>query len=109
MCFSDCLAASLAVSPSLFRRENRNELLHADRESFHLGLISGMTSNIAQLLKHLALGYGSVIVITLPSRTTPLWMLLISYLFNRKLESFSRWVLLGNTLLIIGTILVMIW
>jgi len=102
------LAASFAVSPSLFRRENRSELLHADRESFHLGLISGMTSNIAQLLKYLALGYGSVIVITLLSRTTPLWVLLISYLFNRKLESFSRWVLLGNALLIIGTILVMI-
>jgi drug/metabolite transporter (DMT)-like permease len=102
------LAASLAVSPSLFRRQNRNELLHADRESFHLGLISGMTSNIAQLLKYLALGYGSVIVITLLSRTTPLWVLLISYLFNRKLESFSRWVLLGNALLIIGTIMVMI-
>ncbi len=102
------LAASLALSPSLFRRENRNELLHADRESFHLGLLSGMTSNIAQMLKYLALDYGSVIVITLLSRTTPLWVLLISYLFNRKLESFSRWVLLGNALLIIGTILIMI-
>jgi len=102
------VAASLAVSPTLFKRENRNEILHADKESFRLALLSGLAANIAQLLKYLALDSGSVIVITLLSRTTPLWVLLISYTFNRKLESFSRWVLLGNALLIIGTILIMI-
>ncbi len=102
------VAASMAVGPSLFKQDNRRELVHADKKPFQLALISGLTANIAQLLKYLALEYGSVIIVTLLSRTTPLWVLLISFVFNRKLESFSRWVLLGNALLIIGTILILI-
>ena len=69
-------------------------------------IFSGLTTSIAQLLRYLAFGYGSVIVVSLMLRTLPLWVLLFAFVFNRQYESFSRWVLLGNGLLVIGTILV---
>jgi drug/metabolite transporter (DMT)-like permease len=102
------LAASLAIIPSSFlNRVNRKEIFQKDRESFQLALLSGLTSTIAQLLRYLALDVGSVIVVSLMLRTSPLWVLSLAFIFNREVESFSRWVLLGNALLITGTILIL--
>jgi drug/metabolite transporter (DMT)-like permease len=102
------VAASMTISPSLLNGDKRKEILDADKKSFHLALASGLTTNMAQFFRFLGLEYGSVIMVTLLSRTTPLWVLLLSFVFNREYESFSRWVLLGNGLLIIGTILIVI-
>ena len=103
------LAASIVITPSiLLSRENKREILDTNRRSFRLALFSGLTTNIAQLLRYLALNYSSVIIVTLLMRTTPLWVLLFSFIFNRRYESFSRWVLLGNFLLIVGTVLILI-
>jgi drug/metabolite transporter, DME family len=102
-------AASAVISPSLILNgENRREILGGDRRSFQTAVVSGVASSIAQLFRYLALGYGSVIVISLIGRTMPVWVLLLSFFFNREYESFSRWVLIGNGLLMIGTILVVI-
>jgi drug/metabolite transporter (DMT)-like permease len=101
------LAASIAIIPSLLKQQNKSEMLAADRKSLKLALLVGLTANIAQLLRYLALQYGSVIIITAVIRTSPLGVLLLSYIFNRQYESFSRWVLLSNALLIIGTILIL--
>jgi drug/metabolite transporter (DMT)-like permease len=57
-------------------------------------------------MRFIALAYGSVIVVSLMGRTVPLWVLIFSFLFNRELESFSRWVILGSTLLFSGTLLI---
>jgi drug/metabolite transporter (DMT)-like permease len=102
------LGASIAIIPSLLNRKNKREMLEADRKSFQLGLFGGLTANIAQLLRYLALGYGSVIIVTVLMRTSPLWVLLLSFIYNREYESFSRWVLLSNALLIVGTVLILI-
>jgi drug/metabolite transporter (DMT)-like permease len=101
------LAASLFISPSLLRKRNRREMLDADAASVRMALLSGMSTNIAQLFKFIAFAYGSVIVVSLMSRTVPLWVLILSFLFNREVESFSRWVIFGTFLLISGTVLVM--
>jgi len=103
------LAASIVISPSiLLSRELRREMLTADGRSLTLALLSGLTASIAQMLRYLALVFTTVIVISIIGRTIPLWVLLFAFIFNRKLESFSHWVLLGNTLLIIGTTLVIV-
>jgi len=102
------LAASMAIIPSSFlNRGHRKEMFQRDRESFRLALLSGLTSNIAQLFRFLALALGSVIVVSLMLRTSPLWVLSLAFIFNREVESFSRWVLLANALLITGTILIL--
>ena len=103
-------AACLVISPSfLFIPENRRELLSGDRRSLAIGIYNGLSVSIAQLLRYLSLQYGSVIVVSLMVRTTSLWVLLLSFIFNREYESFSRWVLLGNGLLMIGAIMVIIF
>ena len=100
-------SASLVIAPSSFlNREHREEILGGDKTSIKDALYSGLTSNIAQLLRYMALGFGSAIVVSLMLRTMPLWSLLLSFLFMREYESFSRWVLWGNALLVVGAILV---
>ena len=79
----------------------------ADRQSLKIALLVGLTTNIAQLLRYVALKYGSVILVTAAIRTSPLGILLLSFIFNRQYESFSRWVLLSNALLIIGTAMIL--
>jgi len=102
------LSASLAVGPStLFNKEHRDEILNGDKQSLKMALFSGLTSNIAQLMRYLALEFGSAIVISLMVRTIPLWVLFFAFIFNREYESFSRFVLLGNALIIIGTVLIL--
>ena len=103
------VAAAIVISPSvLLNDKHRIELFHEGRKSLQVAISSGLTTSIAQLLKYLSIAYGSVIVVILVGRTTPIWVLLFAFLFNRKYESFSRWVFLGNGLLIIGTILVVL-
>lgn len=104
------LSASIAISPSsLFNKDHREEILHGDKKSLKIALFSGLTTNIAQLMRYIALGLGSAIVISLMLRTMPLWVLFFAFIFNRKYESFSRWVLLGNALIIMGTILILLF
>jgi len=100
-------SASLVIAPSSFlNRDHREEILGGDKTSIKDALYSGLTSNIAQLMRYVALGFGSAIVVSLMLRTIPLWSLLFSFLFMREYESFSRWVLLGNALLVVGAVLV---
>lgn len=101
-------AASLVISMSLLNKKNRQEIFRWDWPSLRIALMSGMSTNLAQMLRYMAFDYGSVIVVSIVSRTVPAWTMLLSYIFNRKLESFSRWVFLGNGLLIAGTLLVML-
>lgn len=102
------LAATLAVSPWILNREGRTEILSPAEGSLRFGLLTGLTTSTAQLLRYSALASTSVVTVSLMTRTIPVWVLLYAFLFNRKHESFSRWVLLGNVLVVIGTVLVVI-
>jgi drug/metabolite transporter (DMT)-like permease len=103
------LAASITIIPSsLFHKDHREEIFHGDKKSLKIALFSGLTTNIAQLMMFLALQFGSAIVISLLLRTYPLWVLFFAFIFNREYESFSRWVLSGNGLIMIGTILILL-
>ena len=102
-------AACLIVGPSsMLHGEERRELLSEDKTSLRVSVFSGLTTGVAQLLRYLSLAHGSVIVVSLMLRTLPLWVLLFAFTFNREYESFSRWVFLGNGLLIAGTLMVML-
>jgi drug/metabolite transporter, DME family len=103
------LAASLVVGPSaLMSPATRREFLREDASSLRLAIVCGLTAGVGQLLRYLALGYTSAILVSLLNRTIPFWVLILSFLFIRKYESFSRWVLIGNALLVLGTLLVLI-
>ena len=103
------LAASIVIIPSVFlSRDYRKEMLTADRKSLRLAVLSGLCANIGHMLRYLALLFTSVIVVSIMAQTIYIWVLLFSFIFNRKVESFTRWVLLGNVLLFIGATLALI-
>lgn len=102
------VAASLVIMPLVMRQESRREIATADNKCLQLALMTGITTIIGQLCRFLALGYGSVVTVSVVSRTTPIWVLLLGFVFNRRLESFGPWVLLGNTLLLVGTVMVIL-
>lgn len=102
------VAASLAICPSLLKRSTRRELFASSGATFRLALISGMTTNISQFLRIMALNYTTVITLSLVTRTVPLWVLLMAFLASRGQESFSKWVLTGNAFLLTGTVLVLL-
>jgi len=100
-------AASVAISPSfVIRADKRREIRGEGVKPLPMAILVGLTTSVAQLLRYLSFGFGSVIVVSLMLRTQPLWILLFAFIFNRQYESFSRWVLIGNGLLIAGTILI---
>ncbi len=101
-------AASVVVSFSLLNKKTRDEIFTFNKPALKLAGLSGMTTNLAQMMRYLALNYGSVITVSLVSRTMPMWTLLFSFIFNRKIETFNRWVLIGNAMLVVGTILVIL-
>lgn len=101
-------AASLVTSPSfLINVDSRIEIWREGIKPLPVAILSGLTTGVAQLLRYLSFGYGSVIVVSLMLRTLPIWVLILAFTFNRQYESFSRWVFIGNGLIMIGTILVM--
>ncbi len=103
------LAASLVVGPSaLVNPVTRREILRKDASSVGVAIVCGLTAGVGQLLRYLALGYTSAILVSLLNRTIPFWVLILSFLFIRRYESFSRWVIIGNALLVVGTLLVLI-
>ena len=73
-----------------------------------MALFSGLTVNLGQFLRYIAFGFGSVIVVSMMLRTIPLWVLFFAFIFIRKYESFSRWVLIGNALIMVGAVLVLL-
>lgn len=102
------VAAAAVISPSfLFNAENRREIMHERGRSLTIAIYGSLSVSIAQLFRYTALQYGSVILVSIMLRTLSVWILLLAFLFNREYESFSRWVLFGNGLLIVGTILML--
>jgi drug/metabolite transporter (DMT)-like permease len=103
------LAACIVILPSAFLiGENRKAIFNIRQEAFWPAVFCGLANNVWQLSMNFALAYGSVIVVSLMVRTSPIWTLLFAFFFIRRYESLSRWVLLGNGLVIIGSLLVLV-
>ena len=83
-------------------------MVSAPSSALRWAVLTGVSASIGQLLRIAALKYGSVIVVTLMQRTSPLWILFFVFIFNRRYESLSRWVLVGNGALMAGTLLVLV-
>lgn len=66
---------------------------------------AGVATSIAIPTLYLALRVGTVIVVTPVMNITPFWVLLLSFIFFREVEPFSRRVVGGTTLLVVGVVL----
>ena len=66
--------------------------------------VVGLFAGIANLFRFLALNLSPASVITPLLSTTPVFLLMLSFVFNRKLEIFNAQVLIGTLAVVIGTI-----
>lgn len=79
-------------------------VLSADRSSFRWFSQAAVSGTSAQIFWYLALGVIPVTIAAPLQRTTALFVLLFSFLINRRLESFDLRVILGIALSVAGSI-----
>ncbi len=104
--FISFLAATLALSLSLFNRQRRTALMHMTGKAAGLFFIAGLFSCMANLLRYIALGLAPASVVTPLVSTQPVFGLFFAFLFIRKLEIFSRPVIIATITVVAGTILI---
>jgi drug/metabolite transporter (DMT)-like permease len=76
------------------------------RLSVGLFVLAGILINLAQLFRYLALGTAAVSVVTPVIATSPIFALLFSFAFVRRLETFSWRVVLAGGLAVLSIYLV---
>jgi len=98
-------AATAILSISLFNRKTRTAVIQMKAGAAGLFLFAGLLSCAANLLRYAALNLAPASVVTPLVAISPVFLLAFSYLFNRKLEIFSKPVIIGTGTVVIGTIL----
>ncbi|MFC1962722.1 DMT family transporter [Chloroflexota bacterium] len=87
--------------------DKRILLLNMDKGTFWLFSLIGLLVVFAQLSRYFALGMSSISVVSPIFSVTPLMVLGLSYIFNRKLEVFSKSVLIAAVIVVIGSLLLL--
>ena len=103
--FISFLAASLVLSTSLLRRGRRTSLAGMTGRTAGLFFGAGLCSCIANLMRYIALSLAPASVVSPLNSIAPIFLLALSYLFNRELEIFSKPVIVGVIAVVIGSIL----
>lgn len=103
--FISFLAASIVLSLSLLNRGRRRALLGMSGKAVGLFCIAGLISCFANLMRYAALSMAPVSLVTPLVSISPVFILVISFMFNRKLEIFSIPVIIGTILVVIASFL----
>lgn len=69
-------------------------------------IIAGVAENLGVFLTVLALGFGTVSVVTPLSGTSPIFVLLMSFVFLRGVETLTARVVIGTLLTVLGVYLI---
>ena len=103
--FVSYAAATIILSTFLGNSDKRAALAGMPRGALGFFGLTGLLSAVAQLMRYVALSLGPVSVVAPIFATSPLFVRLFSFIFNRKLEVFSKNVILGIIAVIAGGIL----
>ena len=103
--FISFFAATIALSFSLLNRDRRNSFSQLSWKIIGLYCIVGLLAGIANMFRFLALNLSPASVVTPLLSTTPVFLVALSFLLNRKLEVFNLPVIVGTVAVVIGAIL----
>ncbi len=103
--FVSFLVAFLVVVGLLFHRNEREQLLHLDRQSWIPIAIAGVLTTLGQLLLYTALKYSPASVVTPIRGTQVLFVFFLSFLVNRRIEVFTWKIFIGIVVTVLGTFL----
>ena len=101
-------AAGLALALLLLLPGRLTELRQLDRTTVGYFLSGGATSFMAQMFRFLALAIAPVAVVTPLQRTASVFSLILSFMFNRSLETFTLRIVAGVLLSVAGTVLLLV-
>jgi len=99
-------AASAALVTRLFSQRKRDALFSIEGMVFQMFFWSCLLTSTAQILRFIALSLAPVSVVTPLVHTAPVFLLIFSFLFNRKIEVFNSAVVGGVIITLAGAILV---
>lgn len=99
-------SVSLALFVVFLLITNRTKSLRMERESFLLFLAAALMATSAQVANFIALGKGHVSVIIPLLNTTPLFTLLFSSLFLRRVETLNSRIVVGAVLMVSGVVMI---
>lgn len=103
--FISFFAATVALSFSLLSPGRRGSFSQLSGKIVGLYCVVGVLAGIANLFRFLALNLSPASVVTPLLSTTPVFLVALSFLLNRKLEVFNLAVIVGTVAVVIGTIL----
>ena len=103
--FISFLAATVLLGITLMGRQRRVAVDQLTPRAAGLFFSAGLFSFSANLVRYLALSLAPASVVTPLVATEPVFMMIFSFIFNRQLEIFSRPVIFGSILVVMGTIL----
>ncbi len=103
--FVSYIAAALIMAGLLFRRQQRGHLVKLNRSALVPITIAGVLTSVANFFRYSALSYSPVSLVRPIESTYILYLLLFSFLFNRKIEVFTPKVIIGMLLVVAGTVI----
>jgi drug/metabolite transporter (DMT)-like permease len=99
-------AAGVVMASGLLLPETRREFFAMDPRGAAWYFLAGVFVGMAQFLRYLALSFGSVTVVVLLMQVLPIFVIALSFLINRRLESLNRYVVAGGVLVTLGAIII---
>ncbi len=103
--FVSYISAALIMAGLLFRRQQRGHLVKLNRSALVPIIIAAVLTSVANIFRYTALSYSPVSLVRPIESTYILYLLLFSFLFNRKIEVFTPKVIIGMLLVVAGTVI----
>ncbi len=97
--------ATIVLSFFLWNPNTRAAFMSIKSRALGLFLLVGLLAATAQLLRYTALDTTPASVVSPLFSTSPIFQLILAFLFNRKLEVFNRMVIVGTMAVVVGSIL----
>lgn len=98
--------ATLVLGTTMIHRGRREAVVHMERRALMWFALSGFFVALAQLFRYIALKLSPISIAGPLTATSPIFLLLLSFIVNRNVESFRFTVILGIILVVLGTIMV---
>ena len=100
------LAATAVLSVSLIHPGRRMSVSGITGAAAALFLMAGLSGAAANLLRFVALKLAPASVAVPLISISPIFLLFFSFVFNRRIEIFNRFVIMGTVMVVIGSILI---
>jgi drug/metabolite transporter (DMT)-like permease len=99
------VAATIALLPFLLNRNKRTALTGMKGRALGYFCLGGVFGATANLMMYFALSLGPASMVSPIIETYPILALLLAFVFNRNLEIFSRYVIIGTIVTLAGSLL----